>query len=134
MDARGCSKKAEMMFLDKGKADISTLDSFRGIGLLQHKYKLLEWGLMSCMWRNLMRAMDEEVLGFLPSRSGCQALWRVRAETDYRIRQGKPWVWLSMDVKKAFDTIMRVLKKIRPGLKKYDPLKNNTFHWNNMIY
>ena len=36
-------KKAEMMFLDKGKAGISTLDSFRGIGLLQHKYKLLEW-------------------------------------------------------------------------------------------
>ena len=44
-------------------------------------------------------------MGFVPNRSVCHALWRVRAETDRRARGKEPWVWLSMDVKKAFDTV-----------------------------
>ena len=100
-------KEAEMILIDKGKGDVSSLDFFRGIGLLQHAYKIMEWALMAGVWREIIRVLDEEVMGFIPNRTGIQALWRARAENDRRRREGKPWVWLSMDVKKAFDTIVR---------------------------
>ena len=48
-------KEAEMLLLHKGKGDVSTLDNFRGIGLLQHAYKIMEWALMAGMWRKLTR-------------------------------------------------------------------------------
>jgi hypothetical protein len=100
-------KMAELVLIDKGKGDASDLDNFRGIGLLQHVFKVLEWAVMAGMWRKILRVMDEEVLGFLANRSVCQALWKVRAVNDGQ-RGGKvPWVWLSLDVKKAFDTVIR---------------------------
>ena len=62
---------------------------------------------MATLWKKITKVMDEEIMGFIPNRSVCQALWRIRAENDKRRREGKAWVWLSMDVKKAFDTVAR---------------------------
>ncbi len=46
-------------------------------------------------------------LGFLANRGTTLALWRTRVENDKRRGMGDEWVWLSMDIRKAFDTVIR---------------------------
>ena len=99
-------KEAELMLLHK-KLDRKSLDHYRGIGLLQHAYKIMEWALMAGVWKKLMSVIEEEIQGFMANRGVCQALWRVRAENDRRRELGEDWAWLAMDVSKAFDTVAR---------------------------
>jgi hypothetical protein len=75
-------KVAELVLLDKGKGDVSSLDFFRGIGLLQHSYKIMEWALMAGAWKKLVTVIDEEILCFIFKRSVCQSLWWARVETE----------------------------------------------------
>ena len=52
-------KEAEMVLLDKGKGDVSSLDFFRGIGLLQHAFKIMEWALMAGVGREVESAAQQ---------------------------------------------------------------------------
>jgi hypothetical protein len=99
-------KEGELVLVYK-KGDGSSLEHFRGIGLLSHAFKILEWAIFAGVWRRIQASIDSAVFGFIANRGTCQALWRIRAENDKRARAGKGWVWLSMDIASCFDTVLR---------------------------
>ena len=87
LDVRSRWKNGELALIYK-KGYGSSLDHFRGIGLLSHAFKILEWALLASVWQNILEVTDPEVFGFVPNRSICQALWRVRVQNDRRSKEG----------------------------------------------
>eukprot|EP00660_Eupelagonema_oceanica_P012816 gene12816-14376_t len=105
-DPASWMKQSELVLVYK-KGDGTKLEHFRGIGLLSHAFKLIEWALLAKVWTQIHAWMDEEVYGFIPNRGATQALWRIRIENDRRAREKNPWVWLSLDLQSCFDTVLR---------------------------
>eukprot|EP00661_Eupelagonemidae_sp_cell13_P013402 gene13402-biopygen20027 len=91
------------------KEDGSSLNHFRGIGLLSHAFKIIEWAILASVWRRIVEVIDAEIYGFVHNRGTTQALWRIRSENDYRTDEGDPWVWLSLDMEACFDMVLREL-------------------------
>ncbi len=99
-------KEADLALVYK-KGDGTELGHYRGIGLLTHTFKILEWAILSSVWRKIVQCVDHEIFGYVHNRSVCQALWRARAENDKRRRHGQEWIWLSLDLQACFDTVLR---------------------------
>ena len=98
-------QNSSLIPLYKGKGDRLSTNSFRGIKLLEHPFKVLE-KLLETRLRKLVTINDQQ-FGFMPGRGTTDAIFVTRQITEKYIAKGKKLHWIFIDLEKAFDRVPR---------------------------
>ena len=91
--------------LFKGKGDVLSCGSYRGIKLLEHAMKIVE-RVLERRIRNLVN-LDEMQFGFMPGKGTTDALFILRRMQEEYRNKGKNLYMCFVDLEKAFDRVPR---------------------------
>ena len=61
-------KEADLALVYK-KGDGTSLEHCRGIGLLSHAFKILEWAILSSVWEKIIGCLDHDGFGYVHNSS-----------------------------------------------------------------
>lgn len=108
LDGRGMPdewKTSVVVPIYKGKGDVMSCDSYRGVKLLEHGMKVVERVLEKRL-RALVN-LDEMQFGFMPGKGTIDALFVLRRmQEEYREKEKKLYMCF-VDLEKAFDRVPR---------------------------
>lgn len=100
-------KEGIVKVLYKGTGPLESPDSYRGIFLLNHVYKLLSFVLTSRLAKHCSSLLPEEQFGFRQGRSTCDAISLVRSSVVNCISNKNSLYAIFIDFRRAFDSVNR---------------------------
>ena len=98
-------KTSVIISISKGKGDVMSCDSYRGIKLLEHAMKIVERVLEKRI-RSLV-ILDEMQFGFMPGKGTVDAIFIVRRMQEEYQKKEKKLYMCFVDLEKAFDRVPR---------------------------
>ena len=99
----GCLSSLVPIF--KGKGDPLSTNSYRGIKLLEHAFKLYEKTLDGCL-REVVD-IDKMQYGFIPGRGAIDIVFVQRKLSKKLRTKNKKLFFIFVDLEKAFDRVLR---------------------------
>ena len=100
-------KHSALVPLYKGKGDPLSPNSYRGIKLLEHGFKIVEKYLETRL-RKLIRIADTQ-FGFMPGRGTVDAIFVTRQICEKYLAKSEKLHWIFIDLEKAFDRVPRTI-------------------------
>ena len=108
MDSRGMPdewKTNVIVPIFKGKGDVMSCGSYRGVKLLEHAMKIVEWVLERRM--QTLVNLNEMQFGFMPGKGTVNAIFIVRRMQEEYQKKDKKLHMCFVDMEKAFDRVPR---------------------------
>ena len=112
LDGRGMPdewKTSVVVLIFKGKGDVMSCGSYRGVKLLEHAMKIVERVLKRRI-RTLVN-LNEMQFGFMPGKGTVDAIFIVRRMQEEYQKKDKKLYMCFVDMEKAFDRVPRKVMK-----------------------
>ena len=107
LDGRGMPdewKTSVIVPIFKGKGDVISCGSYRGVKLLEHAMKIVE-KVLERRTRTLVN-LNEMQFGYIPGKGTVDAIFIVRRMEEYQKKNKKLYMCF-VDMEKAFDRVSR---------------------------
>ena len=106
LDGRGMPdewKTSVIVPIFKGKGDVMSCGSYRGVKLLEHAMKIVE----RVLERQILINLNEMQFGFMPGKGTVDAIFIVRRMQEEYQKKDKKLYMCFVDMEKAFDRVPR---------------------------